>query len=361
MATYSSLLAWKIPWTEESGGLQSMGLQRFGMTGCLSIHKTHYSHYSFVSCLFPPIVLLCFFQYFWGADSLETYLRTAKITNQLTDLSANERWKKRSRFFPLCSIKKKIKSQQGLLELRKSTISMFLLPVMLGSVRLVGAWTRLFFDPANFQMMQTCLQLKMFFHCLQRGKMIIPAHNKVGILECHIYHWRIINQINYCSKNKTGPEIITGPYYYLFVSLFVFPHDFSLWYPTEYFLENKTTIKNKHWGYTLSLKILINIWEQFEMWSHESKRTERIFRKIKNVGPRYHLWIFLVIPGDQDRKSKILSEVLQTPHLHLQISYKGKTDILVANQISPLNSHCVCMLSHIGHGQLCATLWTVTW
>ena len=28
MATHFSTLAWKIPWTEEPGGLQSMGLQR---------------------------------------------------------------------------------------------------------------------------------------------------------------------------------------------------------------------------------------------------------------------------------------------------------------------------------------------
>ena len=28
MATHSSTLAWRIPWTEEPGGLQSMGLQR---------------------------------------------------------------------------------------------------------------------------------------------------------------------------------------------------------------------------------------------------------------------------------------------------------------------------------------------
>ena len=28
MATYSNILAWKIPWTEESGRLQFMGLQR---------------------------------------------------------------------------------------------------------------------------------------------------------------------------------------------------------------------------------------------------------------------------------------------------------------------------------------------
>ena len=30
VATYSSILAWRIPWTKEPGGLQSMGLQRVG-------------------------------------------------------------------------------------------------------------------------------------------------------------------------------------------------------------------------------------------------------------------------------------------------------------------------------------------
>ena len=30
MATLSSILAWRIPWTEEPGGLQSMGSQRVG-------------------------------------------------------------------------------------------------------------------------------------------------------------------------------------------------------------------------------------------------------------------------------------------------------------------------------------------
>ena len=28
MATYSSVLAWNVPWTEKPGGLQSMGSQR---------------------------------------------------------------------------------------------------------------------------------------------------------------------------------------------------------------------------------------------------------------------------------------------------------------------------------------------
>ena len=30
MATHSSILAWKIPWIEEPGGIQSMGSQRVG-------------------------------------------------------------------------------------------------------------------------------------------------------------------------------------------------------------------------------------------------------------------------------------------------------------------------------------------
>ena len=32
MATHSSILAWEIPWTEEPGGLQSMGSQESDMT-----------------------------------------------------------------------------------------------------------------------------------------------------------------------------------------------------------------------------------------------------------------------------------------------------------------------------------------
>ena len=32
MAIHSSILAWKIPWTEELGGLKSMGLQELDMT-----------------------------------------------------------------------------------------------------------------------------------------------------------------------------------------------------------------------------------------------------------------------------------------------------------------------------------------
>ena len=43
-ATHSSILAWRIPWTEEPGGLQSMGWQRVGHdwvtkhSTCFSVH-----------------------------------------------------------------------------------------------------------------------------------------------------------------------------------------------------------------------------------------------------------------------------------------------------------------------------------
>ena len=37
MTTHSSILAWRIPWTEEPGGLQSMGLQESDMTEGLAI------------------------------------------------------------------------------------------------------------------------------------------------------------------------------------------------------------------------------------------------------------------------------------------------------------------------------------
>ena len=38
VATHSSILAWEIPWTEEPGGLQSMGLQELDMTERLNHH-----------------------------------------------------------------------------------------------------------------------------------------------------------------------------------------------------------------------------------------------------------------------------------------------------------------------------------
>ena len=48
MATHSSTLAWKIPWMEEPGGLQSMGLHRVGHNWA-----TKHTH---TQCLTGPIL-----------------------------------------------------------------------------------------------------------------------------------------------------------------------------------------------------------------------------------------------------------------------------------------------------------------
>ena len=42
MATHSSILAWRNPWTEEPSGLQSMGGQRVRQTERLTL--SHFSH-----------------------------------------------------------------------------------------------------------------------------------------------------------------------------------------------------------------------------------------------------------------------------------------------------------------------------
>ena len=41
MATHSSILAWRIPWTEEPGRLQSMGSQRVGHNRVTKHSKTY--------------------------------------------------------------------------------------------------------------------------------------------------------------------------------------------------------------------------------------------------------------------------------------------------------------------------------
>ena len=57
MATHSSILAWRIPWTEEPGGLQSMELQRVGHgvpTGCVMVNVD----YPGIEAFFPLEVFL---------------------------------------------------------------------------------------------------------------------------------------------------------------------------------------------------------------------------------------------------------------------------------------------------------------
>ena len=43
METHSTILAWRIPWTEEAGGSQSVGLQKLDTTEWLNMHTPHQS------------------------------------------------------------------------------------------------------------------------------------------------------------------------------------------------------------------------------------------------------------------------------------------------------------------------------
>ena len=45
MATHSSTLTWKIPWTEEPGSLQSMGLPRVGHDCATSLSLFSFMHW----------------------------------------------------------------------------------------------------------------------------------------------------------------------------------------------------------------------------------------------------------------------------------------------------------------------------
>ena len=65
MAIYSSILAWRMPWTEEPGGLQSMGSQRVGQTERLSTQSLQA-----MSSPTLPIYSCCLFfqiKFYWNA------------------------------------------------------------------------------------------------------------------------------------------------------------------------------------------------------------------------------------------------------------------------------------------------------
>ena len=64
MATHSSILTWRIPWSEEPGGLQSMGSQRVGHDRAtnpfmLRAVRGHYSRWAQVSLLPKRWVSCC--------------------------------------------------------------------------------------------------------------------------------------------------------------------------------------------------------------------------------------------------------------------------------------------------------------
>ena len=79
MAPHCSTLAWKIPWTEEPGRLQSMGSQRVGHDWATSLHFTSmYSartqHHTTFLLLLLLIITFSLFLFFLSELKLLTYL-----------------------------------------------------------------------------------------------------------------------------------------------------------------------------------------------------------------------------------------------------------------------------------------------
>ena len=77
LATHSSILVWRIPWTEETGGLQSMGSQRIGCDLAYTCIKEKFrgrNHsYSALSWIFLKLTHLSKSDHGWGEAYL-TYL-----------------------------------------------------------------------------------------------------------------------------------------------------------------------------------------------------------------------------------------------------------------------------------------------
>ena len=80
MATHSSILAWRIPWTEEPGRLQSMGLQRVG-------HDWQLNNNNITTCVHNPAELSRFHSQSvlagWGQAELALVLLTRKQRSTL--------------------------------------------------------------------------------------------------------------------------------------------------------------------------------------------------------------------------------------------------------------------------------------
>ena len=55
MANHSSILVWKILWTEDPGRLQFMGSQELDMTECLSTHMPYNIYFIYLSDLLSSI------------------------------------------------------------------------------------------------------------------------------------------------------------------------------------------------------------------------------------------------------------------------------------------------------------------
>ena len=98
MATHSSILAWRIPWTEEPGGLQSTGLQRVGHDCATSLHEAVTVVWDGGKARFKVLSLVlkkCFLGYMIPSTLIEVCLFLICLSYMLASASMLDyaRWK----------------------------------------------------------------------------------------------------------------------------------------------------------------------------------------------------------------------------------------------------------------------------
>ena len=86
MATHSSILTWKIPWTEEPGGLQSIGLQKVGhnwsdLACCMhaSYKLEKFVHWESQNSIFNECLLHC-------SPKQYAEMEVKQLTNQIANV-----------------------------------------------------------------------------------------------------------------------------------------------------------------------------------------------------------------------------------------------------------------------------------
>ena len=91
MATHSGFLAWEIPWTEEPGGLQSMGSQRVGHNSatktilCIHTHTYKCTNHTYILMICFTDLILTFcnsYEYYiciWACDFTSVYTCTHNV------------------------------------------------------------------------------------------------------------------------------------------------------------------------------------------------------------------------------------------------------------------------------------------
>ena len=82
MAIHSSILAWKIPWTEEPGGLQSMGTKELNTTWWLKQQHVLNASLSLL-CIEYFTFITGFFYCCWFHSFVTSFLSTKKISHSL--------------------------------------------------------------------------------------------------------------------------------------------------------------------------------------------------------------------------------------------------------------------------------------